>query len=78
MWKFKNFTAAQILREITFGNFAISKTAMLVILDALNFDFWEYSSFESVKNTKKSNFKASKTSKTVVFDLLKSGKIDFT
>ena len=37
----------QILREIKFGNSSRSKSAILVILEALIFHFWENSTFES-------------------------------
>ena len=37
MWKFGNFSATQILGEITFGHFEEPKTAILAILAALNF-----------------------------------------
>ena len=39
MLHFDNLTVTQILREIKFGNFGCSKIAILVILEALNFDF---------------------------------------
>ena len=39
VWKFQNFTATQILREIKFDKFCSSRTAILVILKAPNFDF---------------------------------------
>ena len=39
VWKFKDFTATQILREIKFGNFKSSKIATLATSTALNFDF---------------------------------------
>ena len=37
MWKFRNFLAILILREITFGQVR-SKPAILIILEALNLD----------------------------------------
>ena len=38
VWKFQDFFATQILREINFGHFEAQKTAILTILTALNFD----------------------------------------
>ena len=35
VWKFQNSDATEILREIKFGNFRDSKTAILAILEAL-------------------------------------------
>ena len=49
--KFCFFTATQILREIKFGDFRGSKTALLAILEALNFEFQKDTTFESVKNS---------------------------
>ena len=37
MWKYGNFSATQILREINFGHFEEPKTVILTILVALNF-----------------------------------------
>ena len=45
-----NFTATEILREIIFGKFKGSNTAIAAFLEALNFDFRENLPFESVKN----------------------------
>ena len=52
MWKFRDFSASLILREINFGNSRCSKTAILAFLAALNFDFRENPMFENVKNAK--------------------------
>ena len=41
----------QILCEIKYGNFRRYKTAILVISEVPNFDFWENSTFENVRNT---------------------------
>ena len=38
-WKFQEFSATQILREIIFGHFQAQKTAILTILAALNYEF---------------------------------------
>ena len=41
MGKFEKYTATQILREIKFGKFLDLKTCdIVVLLEALNFDFW--------------------------------------
>ena len=37
VWKFEDFSVAQILREITFGESRSSKTVFFAILGALNF-----------------------------------------
>ena len=36
VWKFENFSATQILRQIKFDNFGVSKTAILTFLATLN------------------------------------------
>ena len=41
MWKFKNFFATQISREIKLDNVWVSKIAILTILQALNFKLLE-------------------------------------
>ena len=37
MWKFQDFAAIQILREVKIGEFRSSKTAIFAILGALKF-----------------------------------------
>ena len=59
MWKFQDFSATQILREINFGHFEAPKNASLTILVALNFRFFEIH----------------KVSKIANFDLLKAAKL---
>ena len=39
MWKFQDFSATQILREINFGHFEVSIIAICTIWAALNFEF---------------------------------------
>ena len=39
MWKFQDFSAAKILREINFGHFETPKTAILTICAAPNCEF---------------------------------------
>ena len=38
MWKFQDFSAIQILREINFGHFEASKTVSMTILTAVKFE----------------------------------------
>ena len=40
MWNFQDFSPTHILREINFGHFEAQKTAILTILEALNFEIW--------------------------------------
>ena len=43
VWKFRNFSATQILREINCGaNLDISKTEILAIFEVVNFDFGNF------------------------------------
>ena len=42
VWKCKNFSATQILRQINFRERRRSKTATLTFLQALNFDFDDF------------------------------------
>ena len=39
VWK-EDFSATQILREINFGKIWVSKTAILTVLEILDFEFW--------------------------------------
>ena len=39
MWKFHKFSITQILREINFGDSESAKSAVLTILEALNYNF---------------------------------------
>ena len=78
VWKFQNFTATHILREINFGHIEVPKTAILNILAALNFEFLEIIDIFKGEISQKSIFKAPKILKISVFDLLKSSHIDFT
>ena len=78
MWKFHNFSATYILREINFGHIKASKIASLPILAALNFEILELFHIFKHEIPKKSKFKASKMVKMTIFNLLKSTKFDFT
>ena len=42
VWKFRNFSTTQILREINFWNSRSAKAAFLTHLEALNWDFYEF------------------------------------
>ena len=65
VWKFKNFSITQILREINFGEFKSAKSAVFAILEALNFCFYYFLRFLNDKITK---FKAPKMSKTAILE----------
>ena len=60
------------------ANFKQSKTVVLTIFEALNFDFLGTFDIFKCEIPKISKFKLSKIGKTTVFDPLKSAKIDFT
>ena len=49
MWKFYDFSVTQILREINFGEFRGSKSAIFAIFGALNFVYWVNSSLQKVQ-----------------------------
>ena len=42
MWKFHDFSATQILREINFKDSRRAKTAIWTHLEAVNFDFHDF------------------------------------
>ena len=41
MWKWQDFSTTQILREIKFWDSRSAKSAIVTILEALNFDLYE-------------------------------------
>ena len=49
MWKFHNFSITQIIREINFEDSGSAKSAILRLLEAMNFDFCEFLHFLKVK-----------------------------
>ena len=70
MWKFQDFSATQILREINFGHFEVSKTANLIIWSAMNFEFLDIFDIFKIQSLK--------IVKMAIFQPLKSAVIDFT
>ena len=78
MWKFLDFSAPQILRELNFGHFRSLKTDILTIKQNLNCRFLDIFEIFKYETPKKSKFTASKMVEMTVFDPLKSAKIDFT
>ena len=49
MWKSKNFSATQILREINFGDPGSEKSAIFTHLKALNLDLYEFFHFQKAE-----------------------------
>ena len=45
VWKFKNFSITQVLRETNFGESRSAKAAISTHLEALNSDFYEFLHF---------------------------------
>ena len=43
MWNFHDFSTTQILRKIKFRESRSAKSAISTLLEALNFDFYEFS-----------------------------------
>ena len=72
------FTATQILREINFGHIKPPKTASFTTFTPLNFEFLEVFDTFKYEISQKSKFKASKSVKMEIFDLLRVVKIGFT
>ena len=72
VWKFQDFSATQILREIILEDSASSKTVIFVVLEALNFDFGQFHPSKNCKNVSISKFKAFRDVKMAVFERLQS------
>ena len=81
LWKYQDFSNAQILREINFVTLKPLKSAIVTILAAMDFEFfenfWHFQVWNS-QTSKFKEFKASKIVKMAVFHLVVSAKIDFT
>ena len=75
MWKLRNFTVTQILREIKVNENRVSKSVFLPHLEALNFDFYEFLHFFMVEIVRLTKFKAPKMAKTAVFEFQDSPKL---
>ena len=67
-----------ILREINFAELKMTKSAILRILEMLDFDIWEISDRKNCQNSPKSKFKASKILKLQFLLFLNGAKFDFT
>ena len=78
MWKFHDFSITQILREINFGDFRRAKSAIITLLEALNFSFYEFLRFLKAAIDQINKIQGPKNGKTAVLELLESQKFDFT
>ena len=79
VWKFQNFYATQILREIKVGYSEASKTAILIYFEALNFDFHEFLHFVQDENCQKIKTQILQSCKKgLFFRISRISKIDFT
>jgi len=58
VWKLQNFSVIRVLREIKFGQNWVSKSAILVNLVALNFDFLLILHFSKAKMYQINKFRA--------------------
>ena len=45
VWEFQSFSVTQLLREIKVGTSTITKSAILKVVEALNFDFYRFLHF---------------------------------
>ena len=66
MWKFQDFSATQISREINFGHFEAPKIAILTIWAAVNFEVLETINIFKHEIAQNSKLKASKIVKMAV------------
>ena len=60
MWKFQDFSAPRILREINFGHFEATKSAIFNVQAALNFELMGIVEISIVTFSKNPNSKPSK------------------
>ena len=78
VWRFQDFPAIQILREIRFGNFRVSKTAILTFLEAQNLDVLEIFCTFKCGIFIKIKFQCFQNCQKFIFDTHESSKFDFT
>ena len=67
LWKFHDFSVTQILREINFREFRICKTAVSVILEALDFVNLVHFSLQKVPKFIKSQIQSLSMSENGIF-----------
>ena len=58
MWKFQDFSASQILREINFGHFEAPKNCRFIHLNSSDLNCWDILTYSRVKLFQKSKFGA--------------------
>ena len=75
MWKFHDFAATHILREINFWDSRSAKSAILTHLEALNFDFHGFLHFLKAEIYQMNKSRALKMAKMAVLHFLKSPKL---
>ena len=78
VWKFQNFSATNILREINFGEFWVSKISHFDSFRRSEFQFCKISTMKKCKNFKKSKSSPPKFVKRAIFEISNSAKLDFT
>ena len=78
VWKFRDCSISQILREFNFGDSRTAKSAILTLLKALNFDFYDffYKLLAEIKHMNK--IQSPKMANFADLHLLNSSKIGFT
>ena len=62
-----DFSVSEILCEINFGEFKVIKVVILTLSEALNFDFWDISAIQNLKNPQNQNSVPLKIVKIAVF-----------
>ena len=70
-----DFSAIQILPEINFAHFRVSKTVIFAVFDALNFNFGKFQPPKKMHYFIKPKFRASKNVKMALFKQFKSLKM---
>ena len=75
VWKFQDFAITQILREINFEGSRSAKSAILTLLEALNFDFSEFLHILKGECYQINKIQSPKMAKSPVLELLHSSKL---
>ena len=75
MWKFKDFSVIQILRETNFGDSKSAKSAINTHLEDLNLAFYEFLHFLEAGIYQINKIQSPKMAKTAVLELQSSPKL---
>ena len=75
MWKLLYFSVTQILREVSFRDSRNAKYAILIHLETLNFDLYEFVHLSKAEIFQSNKIQRLENGKTAVLEFLESHKL---